>query len=109
MSTLNQAFIKAYQRRGVGAPHIPMPAAPAAVVAAPNLAPPPAPAEMAPANDDRMAVTTPSLLVKQTGAVTRIDVGQRGAEGRASSAVVSGSTIAELPGHRLDSAPAVDE
>lgn len=28
MSTLNKAFIKAYQRRGVGAPHIPLPASP---------------------------------------------------------------------------------
>lgn len=27
MSTLNQAFIKAYQRRGIAAPHIPLPAA----------------------------------------------------------------------------------
>jgi Mrp family chromosome partitioning ATPase len=110
MSTLNQAFIKAYQRRGVGAPHIPMPAAsPAAVVAAPNLAPLPAPAEMVPANDDQTVVAAPSLVVKQAGAVARIDVGQR-AEGRASSAVVSGSTVSERSGHHLGSAPAaVDE
>jgi Mrp family chromosome partitioning ATPase len=38
MSTLNKAFIKAYQRGGVGGPHIPLPTAP------PSAAPSPAPA-----------------------------------------------------------------
>jgi Mrp family chromosome partitioning ATPase len=110
MSTLNQAFIKAYQRRGVGAPHIPMPAA-AAVVASQNLAPPPAPlAEITPANDDRMVDAAPSLAVKLTGAVARIDVGQRAAERRGSSALVTSTTVVEPPGNRFDSAPAtVDE
>jgi Mrp family chromosome partitioning ATPase len=87
MSTLNKAFIKAYQRRGVGAPHISLspapPAAPAPAAEAPEadtLAPVsaetaddgPSTAEPAPPEPAGIAATVPDIAATVPGIATTV-------------------------------------
>lgn len=63
MSSLNQAFIKAYQRRGIAAPHIPLsPVAPADNVSAEKAAPQQPPSVNVRAFDRQAAAVPPSHL-----------------------------------------------
>ncbi len=86
MSTLNQAFIKAYQRRGVAGPHIPLPESRDAVVETPVEVAPvatsvlrqrqePRPSAVAPVAvvPEVEALAAPGVVFARDGVVTRID------------------------------------
>jgi Mrp family chromosome partitioning ATPase len=67
MSTLNKAFIKAYQRRGASGPHIPLPAAPPSVAMTSDDLPVAVAAQIADGNSD------PGLSVSSTEAMDTQD------------------------------------
>ncbi|HET6882195.1 MAG TPA: cellulose synthase operon protein YhjQ/BcsQ [Pirellulales bacterium] len=116
MSTLNQAFIKAYQRRGVAAPHIALP--PTATGPSPTSAPTIAPAPVSPAQVERptgvippahFTARTTTTLVAPTPDRRTIDpaasrVEPAGAVAPPPQVAASATTVAALAGHGKESA-----
>jgi Mrp family chromosome partitioning ATPase len=68
MTTLNQAFIKAYQRRGVAGPHIPLPASPDAVAKTPVEVVPVATSVLRQRQEPRPSVAVPPADVPEVEA-----------------------------------------
>ncbi|HVX10321.1 MAG TPA: AAA family ATPase [Pirellulales bacterium] len=67
MTTLNQAFIKAYQRRGIAGPHIPLPES-ANVVAETPTAAPATPTALRPQPEFRQSDAVPAASVREIDA-----------------------------------------